>query len=140
MILKINLIEENYDPKMDLDFFSVQNINKILLGGEPINKIIKMPHYIDNGCYKFLDHKRQVIFYVRNSHNKITVETIIKTNPIQMLRNMCDAHRMLCEQKYHKKNKCRYCKLWTFNNICRDNLFGTCKRGKDCKFNHIKMP
>ena len=36
-----NLIEENYDPKMDLDFFSVQNINKILLGGEPINKIIK---------------------------------------------------------------------------------------------------
>ena len=26
---------------MDLDFFSVQNINKILLGGEPINKIIK---------------------------------------------------------------------------------------------------
>ena len=105
-----------------------------------INEIIKMPHYIDNGCYKFLDHKRQVIFYVRNSDNKITVETIIKTNPIQMLRNMCDAHRMLCEQKYHKKNKCKYCKLWNFNNICRDNLFGTCKRGDDCKFNHIEMP
>jgi N-acetyl sugar amidotransferase len=36
-----NLIEENYDPKMDLDFFSVQNIKKIYLGGEPIDKIIK---------------------------------------------------------------------------------------------------
>ncbi len=36
-----NLIEENYDPKMDLDFFSIQNIKKIYLGGEPIDKIIK---------------------------------------------------------------------------------------------------
>jgi hypothetical protein len=105
-----------------------------------INEIIKMPYYKDTGCYKFLDHKRQVIFYIRHSNNTFKIETIIKTNPIQMLKNMCDAHRMLCEQKYHKKNKCKYCKLWNFNNICRDNLFGECTRYDNCKFNHIKMP
>ena len=36
-----NLIEENYDPKNGFRFFSIQNIKKIYLGGEPIDKIIK---------------------------------------------------------------------------------------------------
>jgi N-acetyl sugar amidotransferase len=36
-----NLIEDNYKPEMDYDFFSIQDIKKILLGAVPINKIIK---------------------------------------------------------------------------------------------------
>ena len=105
-----------------------------------INKIIKMPYYIDNGCYKFLDNKNQVIYYVRNYDYGIKLETIIKTNRIQMLRNFCDAHRMLCETKYHKKGKCKYCKKWNFEKICRDHIFGTRKRGNNCKFNHVELP
>ena len=57
-----------------------------------------------------------------------------------MLRNLCDAHRMLCETKYHPQNICKYCDKWNFNKICRDHIFGTCKRGCKCKFNHIDLP
>ena len=39
-----------------------------------------------------------------------------------MLRNLCDAHRMLCQTKYHPKNKCKYCEKWNFNKICRDRI------------------
>ena len=105
-----------------------------------IEIIRKMPHYIDNGCYKYLDHKNQVIYYVRKVRNCYKLETIIKTNPIQMLRNLCDAHRMLCESIYHPNNTCKYCKKWTFNNICRDHIFETCIRGEKCKFNHVDLP
>lgn len=69
-----------------------------------IKRILFLPYYIDNGCYKYLDNKNQVIYYIRKKNNKYELETIIKTNPIQMLRNLCDAHRMLCESKYHPKN------------------------------------
>ena len=62
-----------------------------------IKRILGLPHYIDNGCYKYLDNKHQVIYYIRKNHNGFKLETIIKTNKIQMLRNLCDAHRMLCE-------------------------------------------
>jgi len=105
-----------------------------------INRILGLPHYIDNGCYKYLDNRNQVIYYVRRNNKGFKLETIIKTNKIQMLRNLCDAHRMLCETKYHPFNKCRYCEKWNFNNICRDHIFGTCQRGSNCKFNHIDLP
>ena len=83
-----------------------------------------------------MDWKHQVVFYVRKNKDQYKVETIIKTNRIQMLRNMCDAHRMLCENKYHPNNKCIHCDSWKFEKICRDHLFGTCKRGENCKFIH----
>ena len=105
-----------------------------------INVIKKMPYYIDNGCYKYLDNKNQVIYYVRFGDNCYKLETIIKTNRIQMLRNLCDAHRMLCERIYHKNNICKYCEKWSFNKICRDHIFGTCVRGEKCKFNHVELP
>ena len=72
----------------------------------------KLPYYTDKGCTKYLDWKNQVVYYVRKRGNKYNVETIIKTNKIQMLRNYCDAYRMLCVNKYHVKNECRYCKEW----------------------------
>ena len=104
-----------------------------------INRIVNLPYYVDNGCYKYLDNKNQVIYYIRNDKYGFKLETIIKTNPIQMLRNLCDAHRMLCERKYHNLNKCKYCEIWNFNKICRDHIFGTCKKGEKCKFNHIDL-
>ena len=105
-----------------------------------INRILSLPHYIDNGCYKYLDNRHQVIYYIRRNDTGFKLETIIKTNKIQMLRNLCDAHRMLCETKYHPNNICKYCNKWNFNNICRDHIFGTCQRGSNCKFNHIDLP
>jgi hypothetical protein len=105
-----------------------------------INRILSLPHYIDNGCYKYLDNKNQLVYYIRKNKTSLKLETIIKTNKIQMLRNLCDAHRMLCETKYHHHNVCKYCDKWNFNKICRDHIFGTCKRGFKCKFNHIDLP
>lgn len=105
-----------------------------------INEIKKMPYYIDNGCYKFLDNKNQVIYYIRKCNEGYKLETIIKTNRIQMLRNFCDAYRMLCETKYHKQGMCKYCDKWKFEKICRDHIFGTCKRANNCKFNHVELP
>ena len=101
-----------------------------------VEYINTLPYYTDKGCYKYLDWKHQVVFYVRKNKHQYKVETIIKTNRIQMLRNMCDAHRMLCENKYHPNNKCIHCDSWKFEKICRDHLFGTCKRGENCKFIH----
>lgn len=115
--------------KIDID---IQDID--------INRIKKLPHYIDNGCYKYLDNKNQVIYYVRKYKNVYKLETIIKTNPIQMLRNLCDAHRMLCERVCHPQNCCKFCDKWCFNKICRDHMFGTCQRGNSCKFNHVELP
>lgn len=105
-----------------------------------IKRILSLPHYIDNGCYKFLDNKYQVIYYIRKNNTCFKLETIIKTNKIQMLRNLCDAYRMLCETKFHPKGICKYCDKWKFKKICRDHIFGTCKRGCNCKFNHIDLP
>jgi hypothetical protein len=96
----------------------------------------KLPYYTDKGCNKYLDWKNQVVYYVRKHKEVYKVETIIKTNKIQMLRNYCDAYRMLCVHKYHVKNECKYCNDWNFNRFCRDHLFGTCKRGENCKFIH----
>ena len=104
-----------------------------------IKRILSLPYYIDNGCYKYLDNKNQVIYYIRKKNNKYELEIIIKTNPIQMLRNLCDAHRMLCERKYHNLNICKYCDSWDFNKICRDHIFGSCNKGTKCKFNHIDL-
>ena len=96
----------------------------------------KLPYYTDKGCNKYLDWKNQVVYYVRKHKEVYKVETIIKTNKIQMLRNYCDAYRMLCVHKYHVKNECKYCNEWNFNRFCRDHLFGTCTRGENCKFIH----
>jgi hypothetical protein len=104
-----------------------------------INYIKQLPYYTDNGCIKYLDWSNQVIYYIRNNNKTFTLETIIKTNPIQMLRNLCDAYRMLCVNKHHPNNKCIYCNLWKFNNICRDNLFGACKRHTECRYFHTNL-
>lgn len=99
--------------------------------------IKKLPFYTDNGCYKYLDTKKQVVYYIRKKKDEVyLLETIIKTNKIQMLRNVCDAYKMRCVHLYHPENKCVHCKEWDFNRICRDNLFGTCKRGDSCKYIH----
>jgi hypothetical protein len=103
------------------------------------NYLRSMPYYTDKGCIKYLDWNNQVVYYVRLYDGSYNVETIIKTNPIQMIRNLCDAYRMLCENKYHTQNKCIHCNNWKFERICRDNLFGTCKRGDDCKYIHKKL-
>ena len=100
--------------------------------------IKSLPYYTDRGCYKFLDAKNQVVYYIRNFKNKLQLETIVKTNPIQMLRNLCDAFVMRCRTHYHNKNQCVYCNKWDFKRICRDHIFGTCKR-KNCKYNHVNV-
>lgn len=77
--------------------------------------VCKLPVYnTDNGCTKYLDVKKQVVYYVRGKR----IVTLIKTNPIQML-------------KYYAFGK----KL-NFNNLCRDHAFGNCNRN-NCKFVHV---
>ena len=104
-----------------------------------VDYVKKLPYYTDKGCIKYLDWENQVVYYVRKYNDTFNVETIIKTNPIQMLRNLCDAYRMLCENKYHTKNECVHCKEWNFRSICRDNLFGTCTRGSKCMYIHKSL-
>ena len=42
-----------------------------------INRILGLPHYIDNGCYKYLDNKHQVIYYIRRNRNGFKLENYI---------------------------------------------------------------
>jgi len=101
--------------------------------------IKSLPYYTDRGCYKYLDAKKQLVYYIRKCKHTLQLETIIKTNPIQMLRNLCDAYVMRCRTHYHKQNQCIYCEKWDFKMICRDNIFGTCKRNNNCKYNHVNV-
>ena len=112
------------------------NIKREDINMEYINKL---PYHTDNGCYKYLDTKKQVVYYIRRKGDNYILETMIKTNKIQMLRNVCHAYRMRCIHVYHPHNKCVHCRDWDFNKICRDNLFGTCKRGESCKYIHKSL-
>ena len=71
----------------------------------------------DNGCTKYLDMNNQIVYYVRNKK----IVTMIKGNPIQMLR-------------YYA-----FGKNLDFNMLCRDHLFGNCKRGTKCKYQHMSL-
>ena len=94
--------------------------NIILNKNLKIENILNMPIYKkDRGCIMYLDIKMNIVYYVRD--NK--VETLIKTNPIQMLRYYLIG-------KGEEDN---------FDSYCRDNLFGRCKYGCKCKFKHIDM-
>ena len=79
--------------------------------------IKELPIYTtDNGCTKYLDIKGNIVYYVRNKK----VVTMIKTNPIQMLR-------------YYA-----FGKNLEFNRLCRDHVFNNCNR-ENCKFIHINI-
>jgi len=81
------------------------------------DEISKMPIYTtDNGCTKYLDIRNNIVYYVR----KRSVVTMIKTNPIQMLR-------------YYA-----FGKGLNFNKLCRDNVFNNCQR-KMCKYVHVNF-
>jgi len=76
--------------------------------------VLSLPYYTNNGCYHYCDTKEGITYYVRGSE----IVTIIKRNPIQMARKICEIKR------------------WDFNCLCRDHLFGNCKRGEECKYVH----
>ena len=79
--------------------------------------ILKMPIYTtDNGCTKYLDVKNQIVYYVRNR----TIETMISTNPIQMLRYYAFGKGM------------------DINKLCRDHACNNCKRS-NCKYIHVNF-
>ena len=82
-----------------------------------LDYITKLPFYTNGECYHYCDVNEGVIYYVRE--NKIV--TIIKTNPIAMLRKICMIREI------------------DFNCVCRDNIFGNCKRGNHCRYIHIEM-
>ena len=92
-----------------------------------INEIINFPVYTrDNGCTKYLDLKNNIVYYVRKDgidiktkNQKYKIVTMIKTNPIQMLR-------------YYA-----FGKNLDFKCLCRDNAFHNCSRGDKCKYIHI---
>tara|TARA_B110000495_G_scaffold179202_1_gene172431 strand:+ start:52 stop:447 length:396 start_codon:yes stop_codon:yes gene_type:complete len=79
--------------------------------------------YTNNGCYYYCDTKNNVTYLVRNIDTEYgvtqnTIMTIYYRNPIQMARRICEI------------------KKWNFNDICRDNLFGNCRRGENCRYDH----
>ena len=75
-----------------------------------------LPIYMrENGCVKYLDITKLVVYYVR----KYTIETLIATNPISMLR-------------YYARSK-----NINFDRLCRDNAFHNCTRGNKCRFIHL---
>lgn len=82
-----------------------------------INDVVKLPYTIENGCYKYCDSKNGITYYIRNQE----IVTIIKRNPIAMARRICQI------------------KSIDFKSICRDHLFGNCKRGKECRFIHYNF-
>lgn len=85
--------------------------------GIDYGSILKMPIYTtDNGCTKYLDVKNQIVYYVRNK----TIETMISTNPIQMLR-------------YYA-----FGKGLDINKLCRDHACNNCKRS-NCKYIHVNF-
>ena len=80
-------------------------------------------YYTTNGCYYYCDTQNNVTYLVRNIDNEYgvkqnTIMTIYYRNPIQMARRICEI------------------KKWNFNDICRDNLFGNCRRGESCRYAH----
>tara|TARA_B110001469_G_scaffold122093_1_gene132305 strand:- start:6766 stop:7092 length:327 start_codon:yes stop_codon:yes gene_type:complete len=88
-----------------------------------IDYIATLPYYTNNGCYHYCDTENNVTYYVRdipNDNGELvkTVVTIIKRNPIQMARRICEING------------------WKFESICRDNLFDNCRRGDRCKYVH----
>ena len=88
-----------------------------------IDYISTLPYYTNNECYHYCDTKQNVTYYVRDIPNEKgnmvkTVVTIIKRNPIQMARRICEING------------------WKFESICRDNLFGNCMRGSGCRYIH----
>ena len=92
------------------------NINRDL----KIENVLNMPIYKkDRGCIMYLDIASNIVYYVRDN----SIETLIKTNPIQMLR-----YYLIGKGEEEK-----------FNSYCRDNLFGKCNYGCKCKFKHINI-
>lgn len=88
-----------------------------------IDYISKLPYYTNNNCYHYCDTEKNVTYYVRDIPNEKgdmmkTIVTIIKRNPIQMARRICEING------------------WKFESICRDNLFGNCRRGSRCRYQH----
>ena len=88
--------------------------------------ISTLPYYTNNGCFHYCDTENNVTYYVRDIPNDNgdvvkTVVTIIKRNPIQMARRICEING------------------WKFETICRDNLFGNCRRGHRCRYVHKHM-
>lgn len=83
--------------------------------------IMGLNYYTTNGCYYYCDPCNNVTYLVRdlktNEGNKKTVMTIYSRNPIQMARRVCEI------------------KGWNFNYICRDHLFGNCRR-RSCRYEH----
>ena len=79
-----------------------------------IDHVLSLPYYTNNGCYHYCDSKEGITYYVRGKE----IVTVIKRNPIAMARRICEI------------------KGWEFNSLCRDHLFGNCKRGKRCKYVH----
>tara|TARA_Y100000591_G_scaffold329312_1_gene357617 strand:+ start:2216 stop:2659 length:444 start_codon:yes stop_codon:yes gene_type:complete len=92
-----------------------------------IEDILKFPIYTkDSGCTKYLDIENNYVYYVRNdgfdketNQKKYKIVTMIQTNPIQMLRYYAFGQKL------------------DFRCLCRDNAFGTCRRGAKCRFIHI---
>ena len=82
-----------------------------------INYVLSLPYYTNNGCYHYCDTKNGITYYVRGNE----IVTIIKRNPIAMARRICEI------------------KGWEFNNLCRDHLFGNCKRGEHCRYVHKSL-
>jgi hypothetical protein len=82
-----------------------------------IEYVKSLPHYTNNGCYHYCDSKEGITYYVRGND----VVTVIKRNPIAMARRICEI------------------KGWNFNRLCRDHLFGNCKRGDKCKYEHMSL-
>ena len=79
------------------------------------NEYIKaLPYYTNSGCFHYCDVKNGVIYYMRGDE----IVTVIKRNPIQMCRRICEIRG------------------WKFESICRDNLFGRCSRGGGCRYEH----
>ena len=83
--------------------------------------VLSLPYYTNNGCYHYCDSKAGVTYYVRKDENMYKLVTIIKRNPIAMARRICEIKGI------------------NFNEICRDNLFGNCKRGCNCKYKHVDI-
>ena len=92
-----------------------------------VNDIMKFPIYTkDSGCTKYLDIKNNYVYYIRQdgydketNQKKYKIVTMIKTNPIQMLRYYAFGQKI------------------DFRCLCRDHAFGTCVRGAKCKFIHV---
>ena len=86
--------------------------------------IMGLNYYTTNGCYYYCDPDYNVTYLVRdlntNEGDKKTVMTIYSRNPIQMARRVCEI------------------KGWNFNCICRDHLFGNCRR-RVCRYDHKSL-